>query len=180
MSCFLADALSRSRAKVISKGALYNVRPYEIERAGFKKGKKLNKLPANIKNTHIYHLDGEGRIVFVEIYGQAENIVSHEFYNYEADFIERLYFTSVGKLRNISVSLLDGEAVVRDLNWGVYGCSESDYVYDGPCLVKIHVRQKEHIEPEFIDYEVRLEYSAGEVVKIVNTFSNGYEDHRFP
>lgn len=118
LSSFMADALSRSRVKVISKGALYNVRPYEIERAGFKRGRQVKKLPTNIKNTHVYHLDDDGKIVLAEIYGQAENIVSHEFYRYGTGFIDRFYFTSVGKLRNISISLLDEEVVVKDLNWG--------------------------------------------------------------
>lgn len=63
---------------------------------------------------------------------------------------------------------------------GGYGCSESDYVYDGSCLVKILVRQKEHIDHEFSNFEVRFEYDAGSVVKIMNVFPNGYEEQRFP
>lgn len=45
-----SDSVRLNETKVVvSKGALYNIRPYEIERAGFKIGKKLNKLPANVK-----------------------------------------------------------------------------------------------------------------------------------
>ena len=65
-SC-LSEALYRSRRIVISKGPLYNVSPYEIERAGFKKGKALKKIPAHIKNTHLYHLGEYDKVVFLEI-----------------------------------------------------------------------------------------------------------------
>lgn len=41
LSSCLSEVLYRSRRIVVSKGALYNVSPYEIERAGFKKGKAL-------------------------------------------------------------------------------------------------------------------------------------------
>lgn len=49
LSSCLSEALSRARKIVISKGALYNVSPYEIERAGFKKGKVLKKFQFILK-----------------------------------------------------------------------------------------------------------------------------------
>ncbi|WP_409314393.1 hypothetical protein [Pseudomonas putida] len=180
LSSCLSEALYRSRRIVISKGPLYNVSPYEIERAGFKKGKALKKIPAHIKNTHLYHLDEYDKVVFVEIYGQSEKIINKEFYRYSGGGIERVHFTSTGKLRNISISLLEEGTVVKDMNWGQYGCSESNYVYADNRLEKIHVRQKEHIESAFSDFEVSFKYESGELVSIINVFPNGYEEQRFP
>lgn len=180
LSSHLSEAECKVCDKVISKGPLYNVRPYEIERAGFKKGKSLKKIPANINNVHVYHFDADARIVFVEIYGQAENIINREFYNYSAGCVERVHFTSAGKIRNISVSLFDGEVVVKDLNWGGFGCSESSYVYADSRLNKILVQQKEHVDPSFTSFEVCLEYSANELVRILNVFPNGYEEQVYP
>ncbi|WP_082416209.1 hypothetical protein [Pseudomonas sp. NBRC 111127] len=180
LSSLLSEALCRSRRIVISKGALYNVSPYEIERAGFKKGKALRKIPSHTKNTHVYHLDEHDKVIFLEIYGQSESIINKEFYCYGGGCIERVHFTSAGKLRNISISLLEEGAVVKDINWGQYGCSESNYVYADKRLEKIHVRQKEHTESAFSDFEVSFEYDSGELVSIKNFFPNGYEEQRFP
>lgn len=180
MEAYLSEALPIVSKKVISKGAFYNVRPYEVERAGFKKGRLLKKLPANIKNTHVYYLDERDRIVFVEVYGQSENIVSKEFYKYDDASIERTHFTSVGRLRNISLSVVEGGLIYRDLNWGAFGCSDSVYEYSGTQLEKIMVRQKEHADSEFSEFEVVFEYSGDELLRIVNVFPNGYQEQRFP
>ncbi|MDH1576622.1 hypothetical protein [Pseudomonas sp. GD03746] len=180
MEAYLSEALPIVSKKVISKGAFYNVRPYEVERAGFKKGCLLKKLPENIKNTHVYNLDERDRIVFVEVYGQSENIVSKEFYKYDDASIERTHFTSVGRLRNISLSVVEGGLIYRDLNWGAFGCSDSVYEYSGTQLEKIMVRQKEHADSEFSEFEVVFEYSGDELLRIVNVFPNGYQEQRFP
>lgn len=180
MGAYLSEAQSRSRDTIISKGPLYNSRPYESERAGFKRGKRLKKIPASIKNTHVYHLDECARILFVEIYGQSENIINKEFYRYSDECVERTYFISTGKLRNVSVSLLEGDTVVRDLNWGDYGCSDSSYIYDGYLLDKVIVQQKEHLASCFNNFETRFEYGDEGLLRIINVFSNGYEEKRFP
>lgn len=122
----------------------------------------------------------KSRIVFVEIYGQDENIINKEFYVYGDNCIERIYFTNVGRLRNISMLLVEGECIKKELNWGVYGCSESDYVYAGSRLEKILVQQKEHVDPSFNEFEVDFEYNADELMCIVNVFPNGYQEQRYP
>lgn len=85
---------------------MYNLQPYEIERAAFKKARKLNKLPLAIKNTHVYYFDKLERIILLEIYGQSENIVNREFCIYGNNCLDRVCFTSAGTLRNIFVSFL--------------------------------------------------------------------------
>lgn len=180
LSEYTSSVSSVSNEIVISKGALYNLRPYEIERAGFKKGKKLSKLPKNVKNTHVYHFDVSGCIVVIEIYGQAENIISKEFCIYGDDFLERLHFTSAGVLRNISVSLFENSILKKDINWGMYGCSISDYIYVDSILDKITVHQKEHDDTSFSEFDVILKYQNEELESITNVFPNGYQEQRYP
>ncbi|EAA8878206.1 hypothetical protein CIU44_018185 [Salmonella enterica] len=176
ISCILPDSINT----VISKGALYNLRPYEIERAGFKKGRKLNKLPSSIKNTHVYYFDKSGRIVLVEIYGQDKNIVNRECCIYGDNCLERLHFTSAGILRNISVSFFENSMVKKDINWGVYGCSTSNYIYNDTALEKITVHQKEHKDFSFSEFDVIFKYKDDELESITNVFPNGYQEQRFP
>lgn len=165
---------------VISKGPLYNLRPYEIERVGFKKGRQLNKLPSAIKNTHVYYFDKLDRIILVEIYGQSENIVNREFCVYSDNCLERAHFTSAGTLRNISISFFEGSVVKKDVNWGMYGCSISNYIYNGSVLEKITVQQKEHDDPSFSEFDVIFKYKNNELETITNVFPNGYQEQRFP
>jgi antitoxin component YwqK of YwqJK toxin-antitoxin module len=176
-----SDSVKLNETKVVvSKGALYNLRPYEIERAGFKIGRKLNKLPTNVKNTHIYHFDILNRILLIEIFGQSDNIINKEFCIYESGNLERVYFTSAGMLRNISLSVYHNELVKKDFNWGMYGCSVSDYVYEGFILKKIDVKQKEHTESSFTEFEVLFSYKDESVDTITNVFPNGYKEQRYP
>jgi hypothetical protein len=175
-SCISSDL----NGTVISKGALYNLRPYEMERAGFKKGRKLNRLPSAVKNTHVYYFDKLDRIILVEIYGQSENIVNRECCIYGDNCLERLYFTSAGALRNISVSFFEDSIVKKDINWGMYGCSISDYIYNDSALEKIAVRQKEHKEHSFSEFDVIFKYKNDELESITNIFPNGYQEQRFP
>jgi hypothetical protein len=180
LNSYLSEVASNVCGRIISKGGIYNFRPYEIERAGLKKGRQLKNLPSKIKNTHVYHFDKDAKVILVEIYGQSETIVNKEFYHYGAEHVERTHFTSNGRLRNILASLLDDEIVMKDLNWGMFGCSESSYIYSGSRLDKILVKQKEHTDSSFSDFEVRFNYGNDELVKIMNIFPNGYEEQIFP
>ncbi|QHM77345.1 hypothetical protein C7M52_03341 [Mixta theicola] len=180
LSKYTSCILSESSSTVISKGALYNLRPYEIERAGFKKGKKLKKLPSKIKNTYVYYFDKSERIILIEIYGQTEDIIDREFCIYRDNCVERLYFTSAGTLRNISISFFDDSIVKKDINWGKYGCSVSDYEYNDSMLEKITVHQKEHKENSFSEFDVIFKYKGDELESITNVFPNGYQEQRFP
>ncbi|EBX8630599.1 hypothetical protein DQD89_24320 [Salmonella enterica subsp. enterica] len=175
-SCISSDL----NGTVISKGVLYNLRPYEMERAGFKKGRKLNKLPSAIKNTHVYYFDKLDRIILIEIYGQSKNIVNRECCIYDGNCLERLHFTSAGILRNISVSFFEDSIVKKDINWGMYGCSISDYIYNDSVLEKIAVRQKEHKDLSFSEFDVIFKYKNDELESITNVFPNGYKEQRFP
>ncbi len=180
LSEYTSNLSSRVNRIVISKGALYNLRPYEIERAGFKKGRKLNKLPSAIKNTHVYYFDDSDRIIFIEIYGQSENIINREFCVYNDNHLERLYFTSTGMLRNISISLFEDSIIKKDISWGMYGCSISNYIYSNSILERITVHQKEHKDASFSEFDVIFKYKNDDLESITNIFPNGYQEQRFP
>jgi antitoxin component YwqK of YwqJK toxin-antitoxin module len=177
---YTSNALSSIISTVISKGALYNFRPYEIERNGFKIGKKLNKLPTNIKNTYVYHFDKHDRVLFIDIYGQDNTIINKEFFFYNNNSLERVYFTSARVLRNISILYFEKNKIKKDINWGMYGCSISDYIYDDIILQKIIVRQKEHKDSLFSTFEVIFKYKHGDLESITNVFPNSYSEQRFP
>lgn len=176
----LIVAKSKEKQRIITKGPFFNFRPYELERAGYKKGKQLNELPKNIKNTHVYHFDVDNKLLYLEIYGQNEDIVNVEFYEYYNDGLRRIYYDSVGRLRNISFSVFVDGVLVKDMNWGKFGCSESDYIYECGELTKILVKQAEHSESEFSIYEVRFEYKQSDLVSIYNVFANGHKEKLFP
>ena len=119
-------------------------------------------------------------MILVEIYGQSENIINKECCIYGDDCLECLYFTSAGILRNISVSFFEDSVVKKDINWGAYGCSISDYIYKDAILEKITVRQKEHKDPSFSEFDVIFKYKNDELESITNVFPNGYQEQRFP
>lgn len=180
LSEFILCALSVSTRSVISKGALYNLSPYEIQRAGFQKGRKLNKLPNLMTGVHAYHFDESERVTFIEVYGQTVNIVSKEFCMHKDNELERFCFTSTGSLRNILISQSECGRIEREVNWGMYGCSVSEYVYHGSMLQKISVRQKEHVDDLFSEFDVVFDYIDEELKAITNIFPNGYQEQRYP
>ena len=94
--------------------------------------------------------------------------------------MERAHFTSAGTLRNISISFFEGSVVKKDVNWGMYGCSISNYIYNGSVLEKITVQQKEHDDPSFSEFDVIFKYKNNELETITNGVPNGYQEQRFP
>ncbi|HED5888465.1 TPA: hypothetical protein R5S02_003673, partial [Salmonella enterica] len=118
--------------------------------------------------------------VLIETYGQPEDIINKEYCIYGDNCLERLYFTSTGTLRNISISFFENSMIKKDINWGVYGCSISDYIYIDTILEKITVYQKEHKDPSFSEFDVIFKYNGGALESITNVFPNGYQEQRFP
>lgn len=180
LSAYLSSANLRSERNSISKGALHNIRPFETQRSGSKLGKELKTLPKNIKGTHVYYFDREDRVVFIEIYGQSKDIINREFYFYEEGKIKSVYFNATGSIRNVILSLSDGDKIMQDINYGKYGESISDYIYVGDRLESIKVNQKEHDQKVWSTYQVLFEYLDGQVRKITYSFPNGYQEQRYP
>lgn len=180
LSTYLSSVKADVSRTTISKGVLYNLRPYEAQRSGFKLGKELKALPKSIKNTHVYYFDREDRVSLIEIYGQSENIINREFYFYEEDSLKSIYFNSGGGIRNIMLSLVVGGMVVKDINFGKYGEGSCDYLYEDGLLKSIMVKQKEHGQKNYSSYQVLFEYLDGQMSKIFNVFPNGYQEQRYP
>lgn len=180
LNAYLISATTRTVRSTISKGALYNLRPFEIQRSGFKLGKELKSLPKSIKNTHVYYFDREDRIILTEIYGQSEKIINREFCFYETNEFKSIYFNSGDSIRNVMLSSLDAGRIVRDINFGKYGEGIYNYSYEGDILTSITVKQKEHSQEDYSSYQILFEYLDGQMIKITNVFPNGYQEQRYP
>lgn len=175
------DVMSNLSYKKISKGGIFNIRPFEIQRAGFKVGKKLKNLPKAIKNTHVYYFNNKNQILLIEIYGQTENIINREYYFYTSNSIESIYFNSGTKsIRNITLSKLDNGCFTETINYGIFGCNISEYIYKEGLLIEINVKQKEHTQADFSSYKVCFEYKDSCLEKIFYKHPNGYEEQRYP
>ena len=175
------SVMSKFAYKKISKGKLYNIRPFEIQRSGFKIGRELKSLPKAIKNTHIYYFDIEDKVFLIEIYGKTENILNRNYYFYEDHGIESIYFNSGTKsVRNIDFSISKNGRIMESLNYGEFGCSISNYIYQENVLMEIDVQQKERSQTEFSSYKVLFEYKDNDLEKIYYKHPNGYEEQRYP
>ncbi|BCQ62807.1 hypothetical protein PBOI14_45570 [Pseudomonas sp. Boi14] len=180
LDSFLKAAKEKVVRKTISKGALFNIRPFEIQRAGFKLGKELKSLPKNVKNTHIYYFDKSDRAVMIDIYGQSESIINRDFHFHDKEKIKSVYIDSTRKIRNITINSIADGRILRDANFGKYGSSTSDYLYDDERLSSISVMQKQHDQELYSTHQVLFYYLDGTVSKIINEFPNGYQEIRYP
>ncbi|WP_455930634.1 hypothetical protein [Pseudomonas fluorescens] len=177
---FLESAKTNTSRTRISKGILYNIRPYQAQIAGFKPGKEIKSIPKNTNNIHIYYLDHNDRVLLIEIYGQFENIINREFYFYKKNTIESVYFDNSERIRNITSSSIRSGKFIQDINVGRYGTSFYTYKYDNNLISLISVNQKEHDQNESSNFEILFYYSGEEPNKIINSFPNGYQEQIFP
>jgi len=178
---FFQSVMSVFSYKKISKGAMFNVRPFEYQRAGLKQGKELKKIPKAIKNTHVYYFDSDDQILLIEVYGQSEGIINREYFFYRNDCTESIYFNSgADSIRNITLSRDKKGHTISLLNYSDFGCSFFEYVYEGDVLVEIDVKHKEHSEKHLSSFKVCFIYNNGELNKIVHRHPNGYEEQRYP
>jgi hypothetical protein len=180
-SSYFQSVLSFYAYKKIGKPHLYNIRPFEIQRAGFKIGRELKKLPKNIKHTHIYYFDTNDKIILIESYGQTEAIIDREYFFYPENGVKSIYFTSGTKqVRNIHFSSVKNDRFLKSVNYGKYGSSISNYFYQENVLTQINVTQKEHNTKGISSYSTYFEYNKGKLERIVNKHSNGYEEQCYP
>ncbi len=176
-----SDAVKlRAARTLISKGPLCNVRPFEAQRAGFKPGKALKSLPAKLKDTHVYYLDGEGRVILVESYGGSAAVINRSFYFHERGELKSVHFNASGSLRNVILSFLDGARIAQDINFGKFGEASYDYLYEDDLLQSIKVCQKEHGQENHTEYQILFGYVDGQMDNISHVFPNGYLEQRYP
>lgn len=177
---FLNAAQKNTSRKCISRGILYNLRPYQAQRSGFQPGKEIKFTPKSTKNIYVYYFDRGDRVVLIEIYGQSEKIINREFYFYDEESIESVYFDSDGYIRNMTLSALSGGKFIQDINIGTYGISIYSYKYTGDLLSFIFVNQKENEQEKSSTFQMLFEYSGEKLSRIISVFSNGYKEQNFP
>ncbi|MDN2699394.1 hypothetical protein O0882_24070 [Janthinobacterium sp. SUN073] len=180
MATYLDAVKLRVERTLIGKGPLCNVRPFEAQRAGFKPGKELKSLPAKFKDTHVYHLDGEGRVILVESYGGSAAVLNRSFYFHERGELKSVHFNAGGSLRNVMLSFLDGARITQDINFGKFGEASYDYLYEDDRLQSIMVRQREHGQENHTGYQILFGYVDGQMDNIFHVFPNGYQEQRYP
>lgn len=177
---YYENVMRKHSKKIISKGPLFNVRPYEYQRAGFKTGKELTDVPKSKSEVYNYYFDSKGNVILVETYGKKETIVNREYFMYENDSITSFYFNNKVSIRNISYSEVVNDLIVKDINYGKFGESTSLYEYSNKILLRINVKQKEHHQQEYNNYVAEFTYDDSNLIKITHRFPNGYIEQRYP
>ncbi|PIT14814.1 hypothetical protein BGI32_06885 [Snodgrassella alvi] len=178
---YFQTVMSSYAYKKISKGPSINIRPFDFQQTGFKKGRDLKALPKVIDNTYVYYFDSENKILLTENYGKTENIIYREYYFYFDNRLELVYFDS-GADEVIKV-----ETIINKAKQPIYLIGYSrvssyiwQYMYNDNKLFEIDVKCKEHNDTEFSYWKVDFEYESGELSKIIRRHPNGYEEQQYP
>lgn len=178
---YYQNALSEFAYKKISKGPSVNIKPFDFQLDGFKKGRELKTLPKNIDYTHVYYFDNNNNLLLTEIYGESENIVNKEYYFYDENHIESIYFESgTNDVRNISFLINEKKQAKYWINYSEYGYGVSEYIYNNDKLTEINVKIRQHETNDCTCFTNFFEYNKGELVKITSKYSNGYEEQLYP
>jgi hypothetical protein len=179
---FFRKSKEESKKIIISKGFLFDMRPFENEIAGFKKGKECKSFPISTKNLFVYHFNDTEQIIMMEEYGQAPNIISREFFVYDNNTLKSLYFSSGrNDLRNIKLSIFENKRTVNVYNYGKYGVAMENYIYEADLLKKIQIKSKEFVNVDFSQSELIFEYADKQVLEtIIKVFSNGRTKELYP
>jgi hypothetical protein len=179
---FFKQSEEESKKTIISKGFWFDMRPFENEIAGFKKGKECKSIPQSAKDIFVYHINNKEQIIMIEKYGQFSNIIDREFFIYEDKTLKSYYFSSGGNnLRNIKLSIFDGVRTINVYNYGKYGINIENYIYEDKLLKKIQIKSKEFGNVDFSNSELIFEYADNqELEKITKVFSAGKTKELFP
>jgi hypothetical protein len=174
---FSTATAPKIKKSIMSKGFLFNVRTYEKESMGFKKGKEIKALPKNVNDVFVYHFDDKDRIVLIESYGSAPTIINREFCVYESASLKTYYYESgTFNLRNVTLSTEENSKTKQVFNYGMYGVTVKDYVYNkNAVLEKIQVKAKEHAKTDFEPHELVFTFDKEELVSVMQVYPNGYQ-----
>ncbi|MDU4092910.1 MAG: hypothetical protein E7H57_06500, partial [Pantoea sp.] len=153
---YYENVMGKHSKKITSKGPLFNVRPYEYQRAGFETGKELTGIPKSKSEVYNYYFDSNGNVMLVETYGKKETIINREYFVYEDGTITSIYFNNKISIRNVTCSEITDDLIVKDINYGKFGESTSLYEYSDKVLLRINVSQKEHHQQDYSNYVVEF------------------------
>jgi hypothetical protein len=159
---------------IISKGAMFNVLPFENEQHGNKvKGKVLPE-PIIHDDCRIYHLDGERRVLLEEMMSEFLKMPANfSLYTYFDDYIECIHGTN-HEVIAVSRAYLCNGMVKEMLSWAVRGCSISFYDYEQSTLTAIRVCQREHLKEDEIRSAYEFSYDTkGALSCIRRVWENG-------
>jgi hypothetical protein len=174
ISDFRSQAIVSASNEVISKGFLYNLSPFENEIYGFKKGKQLKSIPSNTKNVYVYFRDEQDNILAIDEYTGVPNIIGHTLcFLCESGLLAYRFVSD--RLNNVKLIQSVNGQVNTVYNYGRYGQSIEEYMYNGGVLQKRTSKSKEHSKDEYSLSEHRFFYNeAGTIMQIVKAFPNGY------
>ncbi|MCL2023091.1 MAG: hypothetical protein FWG82_01830 [Oscillospiraceae bacterium] len=165
---------------VICKGKLYNVLPFESERNGDKlKGKILTE-PIAHNDCHIYHLDGQDRVILIEDISPFSSkpgyfICSYTLYNYNDEYIERIAGSN-STLNRVEWAYLKSGTVNEILCWAKHGCIVNLFDYDDYVLTGIRHFQKPHNGNPESKFDLSFHYDKGNLTLIQRAWVNGRKE----
>ncbi|MEQ9881790.1 hypothetical protein ABRP83_06335 [Pectobacterium brasiliense] len=177
---FYSDAKKNTAYQKISKGRLFNIRPFETERFGFKLGKELKNAPKNKKDIQLWNFNFTGDVLLVERFGSNERIQYSDFYFYSDSIIRVIGFYDVDSLAFVMDVVFNNGKVVKELSYGKFGSSFSDYNYNDDVLIDIVTHEREHTQEEYTNNTLFFSYENGTLSKIVKSYPNGYQEQRYP
>ncbi|MBP2851822.1 hypothetical protein [Dickeya oryzae] len=177
---FYSDVKKHTTEQKISKGRLFNIRPFETERFGFKLGKQLSNVPKNKKDVQFWSFNSTGDTLLVERVGSNGEVQYSDFYFYSDSIVRVIGFYDVDSLAFVMDIIFDNGRVIKELSYGKFGSSFSDYNYNDDMLVDIIVHEKEHSQEEYSTHALLFSYDNGALSKIVKNYPNGYQEQRYP
>lgn len=162
-----------------SKGFILNIRDFEKESMGFKKGKEFKSLPKNLKDVYVYHFNNNNEIIMIDTYGSSPNIIDKEFCIHNKEGLKTYYYNGgATRLRNVTFSKVQNGKTIQVFSYGGVGSSIKNYFFNSnsELIEKIVVQSKQHNKDEFENSELLFKFNdKKELTKIIQAYSNGFE-----
>ncbi|VFB12037.1 Uncharacterised protein [Aeromonas salmonicida] len=177
---FYSDVKKHATVKKISKGRLFNIRPFEAERFGFKLGKELNNVPKNKKDVQFWSFNSTGDTLLVERVGANGEVQYNDFYFYSDSIVRVIGFYDVDSLAFVMDIVFNNGKVMKEFSYGRFGTSFSDYHYNDDMLTDIIVHEREHSQEGYSNHTLLFGYENGVLSEIVKCYPNGYRERRYP
>lgn len=165
---------------VISKGNLYQVLPFEVERMG----KKLNGKPREKfemkDNYYKYFFDAEGRIrIIVNPSEFLQKEYDFKLYEYQKEQIYS-YICNCNDVLSVSLSIFNNGKMIMKYVYSPYAFSWEKYQYKKNLLEEIQIYRKKQLSEDIVLETQKFFYSeSGNLFLIKKVGSNGYTENIF-
>ncbi|MCU1793973.1 hypothetical protein [Pectobacterium polaris] len=177
---FYSDVKKHTTEQKTSKGRLLNIRPFETERFGFKLGKELNNVPKNKKDVQFWSFNSTGDTLLVERIGSNGEVQYSDFYFYSDSIVRVIGFYDVDSLAFVMDIVFNNGRVTKELSYGKFGSSFSDYNYNVDMLIDIVVHEREHSQEGYSNHTLLFSYDNVVLSNIMKAYPNGYQEQRYP